>query len=400
MKAWIVPSGISIEPFGHGPDQVPVLTKPWGQRRTEYLARCGITEFTSAPLPGEELLVIRDDVIFSQRYLELFLKSARKGQRAVSAGLGKCQFLTENLPLQEDTTETEDGVGFMMAYFPKGEGDLTESRPILCVPAEELLFPIRFPPQYFGTEVVQVPVCASRIMHVQHWIHIQRVNQAAMLGYHVEQWQKHKLWYLGRVLLAHSVNKYKVMARLNRKGKKCDIHPSAIIEGSVIGNNVKIGAGAIVRLSVLADGVQIADSTHVELCLLSPGATVHKGGKLAFCTLYPNAVTAIELLHYSVLGERCILNTGSFVLDLNFKEEIKVMTSRGLQSCGSRYIGCAVGADVVLGAGTWIASGRAIPPGALVIKRPEELLARPPREVDRAAVYVIRDGALEQLKPA
>jgi hypothetical protein len=51
-----------------------------------------------------------------------------------------------------------------------------------------------------------------------------------------------------------------------------DIHPTAVIEGSVIEANVKVGAHAVVRYSHIGERAVLHDGAKVEFSVVGPGS--------------------------------------------------------------------------------------------------------------------------------
>ena len=79
-----------------------------------------------------------------------------------------------------------------------------------------------------------------------------------------------------------------------------------------------------------------------------------------------------------VIGRRTVTVPGSYSIDLNFDQEIRVMFDGELRSTGSRFLGSAFGHDCRIGTGVWLASGRSIPNGTVVVRAPEGVLHRIP----------------------
>jgi NDP-sugar pyrophosphorylase family protein len=201
---------------------------------------------------------------------------------------------------------------------------------------------------------------------------------------------------LWAVIRARSFNKWRVLGKLNTIGRKCDIHPTAVVEGSTLGDGVSVGPYARVLFSTLGDGVQIMPGASVEASTLGAGSCVAQGCGVRAVVLYPEACSSAVMVQASVLGRRAMVVPGSFLLDLNFDREIRVPMDGELASAGTNFLGCALGHGSQVGTGIWIASGRAIPNGCRIVRHPAELVARLPTE--NGGTWVPEDGRVVRME--
>ena len=112
---------------------------------------------------------------------------------------------------------------------------------------------------------------------------------------------------LGWILKIRSFNKQTFLRRIGKIGNNCQIHPTAVIEGcdiaddvvvgpysvlrgSVIGKGSKIEEHATVNISVVGENCQIGRYATANLCLLYPESLISHGGGLQGCVL------AVDLL--------------------------------------------------------------------------------------------------------
>ena len=65
----------------------------------------------------------------------------------------------------------------------------------------------------------------------------------------------------------------------------CRIHPTAVVEGCWLGDDVDIGANAVVRASVLADGAAVEELAMVEGCVFGPGARAQRHAMVKYAGL-------------------------------------------------------------------------------------------------------------------
>jgi len=168
------------------------------------------------------------------------------------------------------------------------------------------------------------------------------------------------------------------MAKLNTVGKKCNIHPTAVVEASTLGDGVTVGPFARVAFSHIGDGASIMSGAEVEASTIGAGATVGQRCGLRLCVIYPEAMASQILMLACVLGRRTVTVPGSYSIDLNFDHDVHVMLDGKLVSAGTRFLGSAFGHDCRIGTGIWLASGRSIPNGTVMVRHPEGVVQRIP----------------------
>src|SRR5207237_1434249 len=64
----------------------------------------------------------------------------------------------------------------------------------------------------------------------------------------------------------------KIGLAANRIARGAEIHPSAIVEGSVIGAGARIGALCVVRYSVIGESARLHDGAKVEYSVVGKGS--------------------------------------------------------------------------------------------------------------------------------
>ncbi len=152
----------------------------------------------------------------------------------------------------------------------------------------------------------------------------------------------------------------------NRKGKNCHIHPSAVVEGCILGDNVTIGANAVVRLSIIGDHTFIGDAAVVNYSVIGNHNYVMTGNHLQFCLTYPSVFTIHGPYQFSVFGK----NTAVFATincDIRLDEKtIAIPTANGIVDSQQHLLGIAYGHDAKVGASNIIAAGRIVPNNAIL----------------------------------
>lgn len=148
---------------------------------------------------------------------------------------------------------------------------------------------------------------------------------------------------------------------MNRKGKNCNIHPSAVVEGCILGDNVIVGANAVLRLSIIGSDTHISDSAVVTYSVIGERNYVSALNQLSFCLTYEDVFTIHGPYQFSVFG-RSTAVFATINCDIRLDEKtISIETSNGVINSEQHLLGIAYGHGSKVGASNIIASGRLVP---------------------------------------
>ena len=387
VKVFVEPSGHTIAPFGDAPGDVLIANRKLSDLQAEAIAALGLTRVDALEPP---CLVIPDTLYCNAGSLGAFLTGAA-GRNAVCV-LKDSLFGGYSTPVQRYVTRIDTGWRFDKVRFVSGGDEPTAD---VVVDPDEKEMTIDVPEYYMGTDKIRMGFPKHPLMTLHHWCHVLWVNQVAPA---VENRNRPKwhwvVWGLWALVRALSINKWKILAKMNRIGKKCDIHPTAIVEFSTIGDGVTIGAGAQVRFSTIGAGTTLMPQTLVEFSTLGEKCLVNQNCAVKFSVMYPEAISGHQLIQLSVLGRRAITTYGSNCIDMNFHQEIRVPLDGELHSVGQRTLGCAIGHRARLGTGFWIASGRVVPNDYFVVLPPHEIIYRIPEGLADQNPLAGKDGTL------
>ena len=167
---------------------------------------------------------------------------------------------------------------------------------------------------------------------------------------------------------ARSFNQWKVLGCLNKIGRHCDIHPTAYVEASTIGNGVKVGAGSVIRESVVGDGTYIANNVTIELGVVGERSFIGNKSVIQYAVLYPGTFFTNANISVGMMGRKSFVGGGVTLSDFRLDgKHVTVMKDGILVSTDNPIIGSCLGHGVYLGAGCIVASGRAIPNGLRLV---------------------------------
>ncbi len=390
MKVFLEPSGRRVQPFDDPVDQTPIgnrLLKDW---MGDAFRSAGLVQIDALEPP---CLVVPDNLFCTAGALTQFVNGAA-GRNAVMV-LKRSRLGRLVSHVQPDVGETPDGWRFSTVRFVSGQDE--DPVDVVVDPEEqEIDFTVRNP--YLGKDNIELGLARHPVMTIHHWVHILWANQicGAIEVRNTPTW-KFVLRLLWAAFRALSFNRWKVMGKLNKIGKNCDIHPTAIIEGSTLGDGVKVGPYARVMLSHLADEVDVMAGAQVEFSTLGEGAVVSEQSVLRFSLLYPEAVASQYLMQQCILGRRTVTTAGAFTMDLNFDQSIRVKLDGELYDSGQQFLGSAFGHRCRVGTGFWMASGRSIPNDYFVVRAPEAVLSRIPDGLAEQNPLAVRGKTIESM---
>ncbi len=366
------------------------------------VARVGLAEARGGP---RERLLATDDLWVTPWLARAFVKAARKAARPAILALPEGLYTEFTEALQDLGRGSGEGVGghlrYPLVWLPAGSSwssaeDLVRAEGLEPVVIEQGVSPLKIPMHkaILASEELALPLTHLSAMRINHWMHIVRANQIALLSWGASLVKVHPLRVLWAAVRAMSLNKWRVMGKLGSRGRGCDIHPSAVVEASTLGDGVRVGANAVVRFSHLGDGVSISDQCNIQYSVLGQGASVARMGMLQGCVMYPGSNSG----HYGL--QLCVVGRGTFVggevVLGDFKPQGEVMVShRGaLVSSGTNMIGCAVGHDCQILMRATAYPGREVPNGYWILGSPHDILAKIPTSLPLGEPLISDEGVL------
>jgi len=388
----MVRTGRPIGPFGDLPGQEQILGRSLVAIQREELEAAGFTLVDEAPRE-EAYLVFSDRTWFTRMALQRFREKAVPPARLKVDHPG---FLALSAALQE---WPEPGL-YELALLPSGHA------PGFQVPG--VVVDLGFEPGELPREHPAIshampgslPVSDAQVHQLDHWTHILRVNWLAMAS--TIQREKRafegsnlllKAWkLLGLLVRARSVDEFRLASKLSHFGRGCRVHPTAVVEASVLGDGVEVGPFAVVRASVVKDGARIEDFASVNMSVIGAGARIGRRGTANLCVLYPGAmISAGNGYQACLFGRDAFCAWTTTVFDLSFKGPVKVMHRGQRVSSGTHFLGACVGHGARLGGLVRLGYGAEVPNGAFVVGSSHDVLrhwevgSSPHRVVDGVA---------------
>lgn len=394
LNAVRLPLGRPIAPFGDAPADAWVLGRSLADVQARALLDAGVTLGSPRDEPHLEFA---DHLWFTGPLVKRFLATcpATGGQLRIDG-----PFLDATAALQD----LPDG-RLPMWLVPSGRS--REDLPPITVDLGVDARPV--PSQHPALDQADarpIPVTDAMAHTIAHWVHLHRVNLLALLAlFEGERRRLAASWWRGlyavvRILLrARSLRPHRLAAAIGERGTGAKIHPTAVIEASILGDDVEVGSFAVVRGCWVGDGAKISEQCRVAGSIIGERATVARGANVQLSVLLPGAWVSEGQGH-----QMCVFGRGSFVaqgvttFDLSFGSEIEVAIGGARRSAGTRFLGSAIGHRARIGPHVRIGYGEAIPNDALLIGDPAAVARHVP-DVLNAGPHVVNEGRLAPFRP-
>ena len=437
MRALLVATGRLISPFHEPPGLAAVQARTMGALVREALARRGlrivdVDSDADVPVSDEPTVVLADHCFVSEKALGDFLGAAfdvvteTVGARLALAKTPSVDF---TLPLSSATIEPFDidGAGakpVVTGSLRRHEAAATERVAFDCffvrgttattgaalletlratakrvvVVKGEIGVPLRLPTLGDGQQNIQLlPITSTLVVHVEHWVHVLWLNQAAFGARWLTIARTRKAWVFWRLLTALPWSFAAITHRFVSTGNNVRIHPTAYVEASVLGDDVVIEAGASVRNCIVGNGVVVGDHATVIGSALGDRVVVTPRTFVVSSVAYEDAVLSNYKLQVSVIGRGASLSTWAGFIDAKLQGIIEVPHDGRMQSTGRNFLGSALGHGGHVGAKVLILPGREIPNGTLITMRDDELIRTIPASLPAGVAHVRGDGTLVPL---
>ncbi len=409
MKAYRWKSDLRISPFQDPVADSLILNQPLHEYQKQLFSSFGF-ELVDVDDPDaiddEAYLLIRDNLYVSHRALERFLKKAvARGASSGACALARGPFtdftgFIQDLPHGTDPSTGTECVSYGL-YYIKGKHlskeQLSELPPIV-IEAQQKAFPIE--PGTFMPSSVEIrfsPAYADAIlMHICHWTHLWLLNLLALGTTLLDTFLGSRLRLVLRALSAFAFNKHKIANRFVVKGRRCDIHPTAVVQGSILGDDVHIGPYCVIQGSLLGNHVKVSEQTIIMGSILGDRVSTCPRGWIKLCVVYPGSATG--RMHACLIGRDVFMASLAYFFDVKLKGTIKVFHQGKQVDTGMNFLGGCVGHGATIGPDTWLASGREVPNGAMIVKNPADVISIIPPDLPAREPLTVMGGILRRVR--
>ncbi len=410
MKAYRIQTGARIELFDDPVGEVLIQNLPLAEHQAiavrEAVCELVDTASTDAIRDPAPHITFPDDLYLSWGMLSAFRELARQNPHRPAVLALRRNERVDALRHTQDVELTDEHMIYPVFYRVGGRHD--EPTP-LAVDVEDG-FPIRkrLPKHVLATGEVVSFVTSRSILQIVTPMHLQLANMVAILN-RVAGWSKNKgllghalgiAQWLGARLPGSSTQRttvppifYKYLQSQNVIGKNCDIHPDAVLEGCVLGDNVRVGAGSYLQFCHLGDHVDVSPSAVVLSSILGAGTQLVTREWLSLCVIYPNMFCAPRHMQFGVVGRDAQVFP-SMYYDYRLDGRPLQTWFRGeLVDSGFPFMGPVVGHRAKVAGGLSLAAGRMVPNDVVVLPNPDTVVERIPRDLAPGSVIHAGKGS-------
>jgi len=362
-------STLPTESIKTTPQELPILGKTLGELQ-DWAVKLNKGEWAK---DGIAQLWIREDVYVSHQAIGLFIEEAQGLDKDVRwQAEGAAGGFVEEIAFGDE-------VPMLVWLTEPAEYDVNRLLTAEVLSIDVKTYPIQMPaPQGVSADFISFPLTDAVVLPIGHWSQTLWGNLLALGPY---LWRElvgdtplKVVFRLGwAILRSFSKDPRKLMRRFVQQGKECKIHPSAVVEGCILGDYVTIGANAVVRGSLLRDGSRVEELAIVEGAILSERAVVQRQAMVKYSVLCEDSAAA-GVSQLSVLGENASLKRGGYLMDMSFSGPVQVLFNGQAKPSPLGLIGCSVGENTTIGLGVAVAAGRAVPADMKVVMHPNNML--------------------------
>jgi hypothetical protein len=418
MRVYIVHNPFIISPLEAPARDMWLMDRTLGEAMERELLSAGLTVEKAASMAEAEeragrepdgAFIIYDSVACSRVVIRRFIHATLKRQGPVSVVCSLPRSLAINYlsrvdgldPVEVSASTKECWTAPF--YFLRGKQSLDHAEP-LVLPYKERVIHYSVPPGLMGQKDEVYAISDSYLCNVNHWIHIHRVNMAALAAYWFDRlrsglWVGGVLWYAWRALTGFPWIGGRLIENIRSVSVRSQVHHTAHVELSVIQKGATIGPRAIISKSFVSEGAYVMDGAQVNGSVIGRGAVVGRNSIVFSSVVYPGALASQLLMQGSVLGENSCALTNSGFTDINFTRNVRVAHRGGYADIGTPYLGVCVGPEARVSARVWVASGREVPKGALLVMPPSQIAQRF-EKIQPGEPAIIRDGTVVPLDSA
>jgi len=292
--------------------------------------------------------------------------------KAIQAYQGKANLLTFKLQATDATIRDyyshnsfldEDGLIDLPINANKTNNASNEPlEETLLISLQALSTPINYPLSLTTPDTNQTPLALLLPYSCDH--DCLFANQIAIFSSLNHALKKSPSSWIKAIFMRKSIS---LKRRISLSWKKipadADIHPTAIVEGSVIGKGCRIGAYCVIRYSVLGDNVVLHDGAKVEYSVIDDNSWLMHDLVL-YRSLTEEQVFLIHGPYQFSYFQKYSAAFANIMMDYRPDHKpIRITTPKGIKDYQGRFLGALLEEKARVFGGTLTAPGITIPQG-------------------------------------
>ena len=349
---------------------MPVLGRPLEAHQREAIERsgCELRDVRSTDeIPEQRYVVFDEDLFFSQEFVQSVLQHAQGSSVSLRFGLAPNRF-NERFILPHDRDPSE-ALRFNMRYVASSDGRFADT----VIPQQVFASQVDLPEQVVCGAMYSCDQCAVFISRIASPFHLLQVNLAENFKrlIKVRRWTSNWAEMLAPI---HSRLYVRALKSLNRRGKRCRVHPTAVIENAVLEDDVIVGAYAVIRHSYVAAGTTVEDHACVTHSVLGRRNVIKSGNHVDLSMTYDDVFLIHGPYQFSIFG-RAAAVFAVINCDIRLdRKTISIPTDVGILDSRQPLLGIAYGHHAKVGGGNIIAAGRIVPNHKVIAPPPTIIL--------------------------
>ncbi len=352
LPLYIITKGQHLEIFGDPIADVLVLNKRLVDWQVDTARRAGLNAQFVRSIENQSppYFIMNEDVFFTQRFLNEFVRRATAIGSNCRAGLSKNELQNRLVRSHSLAHHVPGGYCYDLRYVT----DISLEDEFVLIAMDDLKYST-MPLPYAISKTRETIYCSSTlaILQITAPLHLYQANMHANFEACAE-----------RVVRANLSDAGQSDERGNRVGSHCNIHPTAYLEGCDIGDGVQIGAYAVLRYSTLGPGVRIADAVNMFRSIVGENSQICEQHRVIMSVIYPECFLISGAFQFSIMGYASGI-FAAWITDARMDQQtLKTVVGGKVVDSGLPYLGCIMGHNAKVTAGVVTAPGRVIPNGA------------------------------------
>jgi carbonic anhydrase/acetyltransferase-like protein (isoleucine patch superfamily) len=344
-----------------------------------------------------------DHTFMTGRLVRAFVKKVRHAQEPARVTLPASRFVSlygqhQDLAFHANGSASYDAWWIPKAPLRSNVSALLEGARPVCPPFREKIVRFPVPRNILGREHHDHPLTTTVAFHVRHWVHILWLNNLWPQIALVERITQDPLATFLRLLRCirptRRARSWAAARSFTYLGQSVDIHPTACVEGSILGHGCRVGPFALVRGSVLGQGVNVEERANVCFSVLGDRDFVSKNSTVFACVGYPDADLCINGMQFCVAGRGSALTSLVRPMDMKYREDVTIRLKEKSVTVKELMVGSCFGHHTFVGPEVLIAPGREIPNHTVIAPSPSAVLSRVDPRLSQGGLACVQGGTL------